>query len=154
MFTVTAYLGIPVATGWVRADSVWVDSKLNGQKIKEPLSRLTEITGLPPDLGVVEGLLTGQYSIPKGFAPVAVTDTSLTAYPLPNNDWQLNMRFDPISVWPKHIDLKDSDGAYSIRNWDSGPFLGPKNTSLVQTDSTGKVLTTLKLEVLSRKFSE
>jgi len=154
IFTVTASIGIPVATGWVRNDSVWIDSRFSNQKIKEPLTKLTDITGLPPDLSVVEGVLTGQFAIPKSFFPVEATDSTLLAYPLPDTEWRLLMTFTSKDTWPHKIELRDGAGTYTIVNTNYGPFPGPKNSMLVQSDSSGKVLTSLKLETLSRRFSK
>lgn len=153
-FTVTAMLGIPVATGWIRPDSVYVDNRLGGQKIKEPLTRLTEITGLPPDLAVVEGILSGQYSLPKGFVPVSANDSSLVAYPLPDDTYRLTALFAKLMSWPSEMLLSDGLNQYAIRNYAEGTGPGPGRTFLVQTDSAGKVLSSVKLETSSRKFED
>lgn len=153
-FTVTAMLGIPVATGWIRPDSVYVDNRLGGQKIKEPLTRLTDITGLPPDLAVVEGILSGQYSLPRGFAPIAASDSSLTAYPLPDDTYKLTAVFSKLVTWPSEMLLSDGMNQYAIRNYAEGFTPGPGRTFLVQTDSAGKVLSSVKLETSSRKFED
>jgi hypothetical protein len=151
-FTVTAALGVPVANGWIRNDSVYVDSKLGGQRIKEPLMRLTELTGLPPDLGVVESLLTGKYVLPSGFMPVTVTDTNLVAYPLPSSDWRLTSHFNMPESYPMEMELSDQQGTYTIRNSTGEGSSGPSKTTIVQADRSNTVQATIKIDVLQRKF--
>ena len=92
-FTLTAAFGLPVAAGWVRADSLYFHNKLDGSRIKEPLDLVYQYTGLPPDLGLLEGVLSGQYSMPRGFVATQVQDTMLVAYPLPNQTYRLQYQY-------------------------------------------------------------
>ena len=151
-FTVTALLGVPVATGWIRKDSLFVDNRIGGSSIKEPLTRLTDMTGLPPDLAVVESVLTGRYVLPAGFKAVAATDSSFQAIPFPDGMRKLTALFSIGKTWPKDMSLNDPSGQYAIHNYEEGRNTEPGRTHLVQTDKIGNVLTTIRLEALSRKF--
>lgn len=152
-FAVTAALGIPVATGWIRTDSVYVDNRMGGGTVKEPLARLRDMTGLPADLGVLEAILSGRYALPAGFAPTAASDTNLAALPLPQTDWQLTMAVPKAQAWPSGLALQGREGRFSVSNQDVGPGPGPGRTTIVQQDSAGRVLTSLRLDAVSREFN-
>jgi len=146
--------GVPVATGWIRADSVYFANKLDGTKIKQPLSSLQELTGLPPDLAMVESVLSGSYTLPAHYVPTLVQDTLLQAHPLPAAQPSLTLSYTYKCQYPSYIEFKDEVGKYYIRNTSAPSIAGPASTILVQEDSAGIVQTRLKMEVLSRKFEK
>jgi hypothetical protein len=151
-FTVIAAFGIPIATGWATADSVLVHNKLDGSKHKAPLSRISELTGLPPDLLWLEAVLSGRYAIPQGFVPVALSDSTMEARPLPDTALALRYTFAANNTWPKLATLGWPSGTFSVENSAKAGGNAIHASKVLQLDSLGQVQTMLRMEVVSLKL--